>query len=147
MKAIKYFIVIIFMELSVTGANAQDVSKIDYEIEGMTIAVTNMTQMLDFYTHTFGIQFEERELSGFKLYSGVWGEMKLLFCPAELAGNKATQNRHQFDVIVSNLEEIESITTAYGGLPMGDKTEREGVWTLGIYDPDKNSILFKVLKD
>lgn len=29
----------------------------DYQIEGMTIAITNMEQMLNFYSNTFKIQF------------------------------------------------------------------------------------------
>ncbi|MEO9803478.1 MAG: VOC family protein [Reichenbachiella sp.] len=120
--------------------------KPDYQIEGMTMAVTNMEQMLDFYSNTFGIRFKERKMEDFRLYSGVWGGMNLLFCPAELAGNTATQNRHQFDVVVTDLEEVIKITSKYGGSPMGEKNEDEYTWSIGIYDPDKNSILFKQLK-
>lgn len=118
----------------------------DYQIEGMTIATTNMGQMLDFYSNTFNITFSEQRINEFKLYAGKWGGMKVLLCPAELAGNKATQNRHQFDVIVPDLEDIITITSKYGGTTMGGKIEDEHAWSIGIYDPDKNSILFKQLK-
>ena len=60
--------------------------KVDYQIEGMTMAITNMEQMLDFYSNTFNILFTEKEMYDSKLYSGVWGAFNLLFCPAKIAG-------------------------------------------------------------
>lgn len=120
---------------------------VGYRIEGMTMAITNMEQMLEFYANTFNIQFTEKEMYGSKLYSGIWGDLSLLFCPAQVAGNTADQNRHQFDVVVSDLNQTIAITTKYGGKTMGEIVEDESSWSIGIYDPDQNSILFKQLKD
>ena len=121
--------------------------KTGYQIEGMTIAVTSMEQMLDFYANTFNIRFTEKEMYGSKLYSSVWGGLNLLFCPANIAGNTSEQNRHQFDILVLDLKKTIEITTKYGGKAMGEIVEDEYSWSIGIYDPDKNSILFKQLKD
>lgn len=126
--------------------NAQSSKKSGYQIEGMTMAITNMDQMLAFYSNVFNIEFKEQELNGFKLYAGKWGDLKLLFCPAELARNQATQNRHQFDVIVPDLEDIIRMISSYGGKSMGNKAEGENEWSVGVYDPDMNSINFKQLK-
>lgn len=121
--------------------------KEDYHIEGMTMAIKNMAQMLDFYSNTFDIQFSEKELFGDKLYAGVWGGLNLLFCPATLlAKNTAEQNRHQFDIVVADLQKVIEITEKYGGQPMSEVVEDEHAYSVGIYDPDNNSILFKQLK-
>ncbi len=118
----------------------------DYQITGMTMAIVNMEEMVNFYSHVFGIEFESKEMLGARLYSGVWGGFKLLFCPAELAGNTAKQNRHQFDIVVSDLEEVMALAEKHGGVLMGKVTEDTRSWSIGIYDPDRNSILFKEQK-
>ena len=66
------------------------------------MAITNMQKMLAFYSNVFQIEFTEKEMYGSHLYSGIWGELNLLFCPAEIAQNTAEQNRHQFDIEVSD---------------------------------------------
>ena len=99
--------------------------KENYQIEGMTIAITNMEAMLSFYSNVFNIQFTEKEINGSKLYSGVWGGLNLLFCPAKIAGNTAEQNRHQLDIIVSDLTKTIQLTIKYGGKTMGEIVEDE----------------------
>lgn len=120
--------------------------KADYQIEGLTMAITNMEQMLDFYSNTFKIQFAEKEMYDAKLYSGVWGGLNLLFCPAKIARNTADQNRHQFEIVVADLEQIIEVTSKHGGKPIGGMAEDENSRSIGIYDPDNNSMLFKQLK-
>lgn len=117
----------------------------NYTIEGMTIAITNMEKMLDFYSNIFHIQFHEKEMYGAKLYEGQWGNLKLLFCPAALAGNTATQNRHQFDILVADLPALVERAKKFGGTPMGNIDKNEVFWSVGIYDPDNNSLVFKEL--
>ena len=120
--------------------------KEQYQIEGLTIAINNMDEMLNFYSSVFGIDFELIEIFNTNLFAGEWGGMKVLFCPAELAGNTAKQNRHQFDIIVPNLNEILVKAILTGGEKMGDIEEDEQSLSVGIYDPDQNSIIFKQLK-
>ena len=89
----------------------KSMEKAGYEIQGMTMAITNMQQMLDFYSNVFKIHFTEKKMYNSKLYSGLWGELNLLFCPAEIARNTAVQNRHQFDILVSDLQNTIELTT------------------------------------
>ena len=118
----------------------------DYKIEGLTIAITNMKQMLDFYSNVFNVKFEAKKMYGTTLYTGVWGGLNLLFCPAEIAGNTAIQNRHQFDITVPDLQSIIGLATKHGGKLMGEIAEDRHSRSIGIYDPDNNSITFKQVK-
>lgn len=114
-----------------------------YQIEGLTIAVNHMEEMCGFYNALFGIEFQKQEMHGFELYQGKWGEMNLLFCPANLAQNTAKQNRHQFDIIVDDLDETIQLAKANGGELMNDPQSNEWGLSVGIYDPDHNSMVFK----
>lgn len=118
-----------------------------FEIQGMTIAVTHMPEMLDFYTNVFDISFHEIEMMDYKLYSGSWGDLSLLLCPAPLAQNTATQNRHQFDIIVPDIDQMLNVIQQHGGKQMGEITEDEQYRNVGVYDPDNNSMVLKQLKD
>jgi len=126
--------------------NAQSMKTDDYQFEGMTMAVTNMDAMLTFYKSVFNVEFEEQEMYGTKLYQGKWGQLNLLFCPAHIAQNTAKQNRHQFDFVVDDLDELIKQVELAGGELMGEITEDEGGRSIGVYDPDRNSILFKQYK-
>lgn len=117
-----------------------------YQIEGMTMAITNMDEMLGFYSNVFQISFEEKDMFNTKLYAGKWGDLKLLFCPAALAQNTATQNRHQFDIIVNDLASSIELVKAKGGEIMGETAETDQELSVGIYDPDRNSITLKQYK-
>jgi len=116
-----------------------------YHIEGLTLAVTHMEEMLSFYKAVFNLEFEAQEMHGFTLYKTQWADLSLLFCPASLAQNTATQNRHQFDIIVSDLEAVMATAKANHGELMQEPAEMEGVKSVGIYDPDRNSMVFKQL--
>ncbi len=118
-----------------------------FHITGMTMAITNMEAMLAFYSGLFNIEFELREMYGSKLYAGKWGAFDLLFCPATLAGITARQNRHQFDIVIPDIEQLIDQATTLGGKAMGPITEDENALNVGIYDPDGNSILFKQLRE
>ena len=118
----------------------------NYTIEGLTIAITHMEQMVNFYSQVFNISFEKREMYGSTLYSGEWGGLKLLFCPAEIARNTAVQNRHQFDILVSDLQSTMELAIKHGGKLMGEVVEDDNTQSIGIYDPDNNSLIFKQVK-
>lgn len=136
----------IFIALLVTQAIPQRAMQ-DYKLEGLTIAVTNMSEMLKFYENVFQIKFLEKAMYGSTLYTGKWGEMQLLFCPAEIAGNTAKQNRQQFDVRVKDVLFIARMAEQNGGRLMGEVQESNGIKSIGIYDPDGNSIVFKEYSD
>ncbi|MEM1405360.1 MAG: VOC family protein [Bacteroidota bacterium] len=113
----------------------------EYSIKGITLAVREMNKMLSFYKNVFGVSFKKQQINGTTLYAGIWAGMHLLLCPAELAGNTALQNRHQFDLLVKNFDVFISLCTQYGGKLMGEVQEEDGVKKVGIYDPDNNSIV------
>ena len=117
---------------------------VDFKITGVTLAVTDMERMLNFYSHVFEIQFQKKEMFGTDLYGGQWGSLDLLLCPAAIARNEARQNRHQLEIAVNNLDKFIEKVSKSGGELMGDIIlEPDGSRSAGIYDPDKNSILLK----
>lgn len=106
-------------------------------IVGFTLAVYKMDEMVKFYSAVFGLEFEPKEMFGTTLYTAKWGEMNIQLCPAELAGIEATQNKHQFDIVVSDLATSINLVKANGGELMHEVQDK----SVGIYDPDKNSLV------
>jgi predicted enzyme related to lactoylglutathione lyase len=115
----------------------------NYKIEGLTIAINDMPKMLAFYKNLFGIKFIEHDEFGTKLYSGKWADLTILFCPAEVAQNRATQNKHQFDIVVTELDGWIRKCKNNGGVTIGEITDTKEYRSSGIYDPDRNTIVLK----
>lgn len=115
-----------------------------FKIEGVTLAITDVDNMLNFYTHVFDIEFQGKQMFGTKLYFGKWGTLDLVLCPAAVARNEVKQNRHQFEIAVPNLDKFIEKVSDKGGELMGSiNTGPDGTRSIGIYDPDKNSIVVK----
>ncbi|MEM7486092.1 MAG: hypothetical protein AAF348_12865 [Bacteroidota bacterium] len=110
---------------------------------GFTLAVVKMDDMLDFYSRVFKISFNRIQRFNTKMYQGNWDSLELLFCPAHLANNKAEQNRHQFNVIVDDIQKSINLVTANNGILIGEISKDESFLSIGCYDPDKNSIVLK----
>ena len=106
------------------------------------MAVTDMKSMIAFYQSVFSINFSSMEMNGEMLYRGDWLGLQLLLCPAELAGNTARQNRHQFDIVVEDLEQTMQLAQASGGKKLGEIMNLEDRLTGSVYDPDNNSMVF-----
>lgn len=104
------------------------------------MAITNMGPMVKFYEGVFDIHFTSQELEGHTLHNGEWDRFKLLFCPAELAGIDASQNRHQFDVEVPDLDACVQKVLDMGGTLIGDIVVNEFGKQVGIRDCDGNSM-------
>ena len=113
----------------------------DFRIQGFTLAVTNMEKMVNFYQQLFDITFEEFSKYGTQLYQGNFGDLRMLMCPAEIAGNKAQQNRHQFDIVVDHLDLYKEKIPALGGTLMGEVVENDDSYAVGFKDPDENSMV------
>ena len=112
-------------------------------IEGFTIATVKTEAMVKFYSNVFDIKFNEFEAYNSKLYSGKWGELKVLLCPAEVAGVETERNRHQFDISVANIEVILKNVLSNGGKTMGEVLTSGSTKSVGIMDPDGNTIVLK----
>lgn len=115
----------------------------DFKFTGITIAVTDMAGMVAFYEAVFSIQFSEFQQFGSTLYRGKWGDLELLFCPASIARNTAQQNRQQFDFLTTQLDTLLATALAHGGSQMGTIEETEEMRSVGLKDPDGNSMVFK----
>ncbi|WP_422103878.1 VOC family protein [Winogradskyella sp.] len=112
-------------------------------IIGFTLAVVRMADMLEFYSRVFGIVYESFDDFGTTLYRGNWGNLDILFCPADVANNKATQNRHQLEVEVQDIHTAIALIKILKGELMGSIHETEAALSIGCYDPDRNSIVLK----
>ncbi|WP_424962001.1 VOC family protein [Ekhidna sp.] len=112
-------------------------------ITGMTLAVTEMEKMIEFYSEIFQLNFEKTEMYGATLYNTQINDVAILFCPAEIAENTAKQNRHQLEFEVQDLKKILSVVKKHHGSTMGNPTENDGIIQVGINDPDNNSIVLK----
>ena len=100
-----------------------------------------MEKMLDFYRGLFDLEFEEISKYDIALYQAEFGGLKMLMCPAEIANNNASQNRHQFDFVVEHLDAYKENIPVYGGTLMGDIVEYDDSYALGFKDPDDNSMV------
>lgn len=112
-------------------------------IEGITIAVTDMEAMCQFYQNVFNLEFEAFSLAQQTLYTTHWGGIIFTLCPAELAKISAKENRHQLDILVEDLEAAVLSVLKEGGSILGDKTDNSTQKEIGIRDPDGNSLVLK----
>lgn len=115
------------------------------KILGMTLAVYDMPAMLNFYERVFGMQFEASKMQGFTLYRSELDNLKVLFCPAELAQVEAGRNRHQFDIRCEDLDEMIAKVTAHGGQLMQEPQQLGALKRVGVMDPDGNSLVLESL--
>ncbi len=113
------------------------------KIDRVTIAINNMPAMLRFYNGVFDADL--KLIDGTEFYAGTLAEgITVLFCPNDIAQVDAKQNRQQFRFIVEDLKPIRERAAEYGGhvLQQGDTPDAT---TIGVMDPDGNTIEFAVL--
>ena len=107
------------------------------------MAVFNMDAMIRFYNQVFGIEFKKENMFDTVLYKCYWDGLDILFCPAELANNYSEQNRHQFDIIVKDIEEAVKQVIMNEGTIISKIKAGKIYKSVGIKDPDNNSIVLK----
>lgn len=113
------------------------------KINRITVAVFNETEMKSFYENVFDIEFETINNPGFNLYVGDWGGLEIQFCPAEIAKNTATQNRHQFHIDVKEIDSVLKKVKKFGGSVTEDVVLNENIKQASITDPDSNTIVLQ----
>jgi predicted enzyme related to lactoylglutathione lyase len=119
------------------GAAAQE-----FKLVQIDMAVVHMDKMVNFYTTVVGAKLEGHDMQGMKLYSGTMLGMPLVMAPNEIAGVVAEQSRHQFEIMVSDIEAVAANATAAGG-NLRDGIQTDGkVKTLVVEDPDGNTVIF-----
>lgn len=114
----------------------------DIKISKITLAITNMNEMLEFYSSVFNAKFREIDSYGTKLYSTRISGMNYLFCPNEIADVKATQNRHQFDYFIDDLKELIEKVRSANGIIQGNETLTQNYKSVSVVDPDGNTMVF-----
>ena len=114
-------------------------------ITQVTFAVFNMEAMLQFYSEIFGLQFTAKDMGVFTLHCSEWNGCEIQFCPAAIAQNTSSQNRHQFTVQVASLDETLAKVLANGGKQMGEKIIDGDREQMGIMDPDQNSMVLMTI--
>jgi predicted enzyme related to lactoylglutathione lyase len=107
----------------------------------ITLAVFNEQEMQEFYSEVFDIELIVKEYPDFKLYEGDWNGMTLLLCPAEIAKNTATQNRHQFHVEVDDIEKFFANALDHGASILEQVEKNDSGKSGSLSDPDGNSIV------
>jgi len=112
-----------------------------FKLLKITVACTDIDAMANFYSKVFNVKFDEHDL-GFIMYSTKIGDISFLFCPNDVAGVVAEQNRHQFDYITDNIQEIIDNALNAGGSIHSEllKTDKES--TVTLFDPDGNTMNF-----
>ncbi len=141
----KHIIIVFFISFDL-GLNAQNIEQ-PFKVDQITIAVTNVNQMVTFYETVFKCILKEEEINGIKLYLGELAGVKILLCPNKLAKVNAQQNRHQFHFIVTDLGEVIKDVIATRGIIKEEIISTNKLKTVTIIDPDKNTIVFTEKKE
>jgi predicted enzyme related to lactoylglutathione lyase len=113
----------------------------DIRISQITVAVNDAEAMRNFYEKVFQCTFRSFELQGHTLYSGTFAGIDLVLCPNEIPGVVAEQNRHQFDIVVPDLEKALENVKAAGGKMMDEVQITERSKVASIIDPDGNTMV------
>ncbi|PCJ62483.1 MAG: hypothetical protein COA79_02955 [Planctomycetota bacterium] len=118
----------------------------EYKIEAMVLAATNMDKMVDFYTNVFGIEFEEEATEDGNFYNGKWAEFDFTLIPTELSDVKDGQNPMHYDIFVPDLEKSIELVEKHNGKTNEQLGEDDTLKAIGIFDPDENFMVFKQRK-
>jgi|GEM_PF-669066 len=113
----------------------------EFRVASIALAVENLEPTVRFYEKVFNAVFEPLEGTDRKIYAGKLLGFDFLLASNELAGVNAEQSRHQFDIVVNDLDSVLQRVTEAGGTIREQQTDR-GVRTVTIVDPDGNTMLF-----
>jgi predicted enzyme related to lactoylglutathione lyase len=112
-----------------------------FKLLKITVACSNISAMTEFYSSVFNVKFQGHDF-GFKVYSAKICDIYFLFCPNDVAGVKAEQNRHQFDYITDEIEKVIERALSTGGAIHSELLKEGNESTVTLLDPDGNTINF-----
>jgi predicted enzyme related to lactoylglutathione lyase len=111
------------------------------QLDRITIAITQMDGMVDFYNAVFDSDLQPLEpMNGFQFYGGKLAGTNLLFCPNEIAGVVAERNRHQLRFVVEDVDGIRHKATQFGGGVLDDLYITSSSKGGSVSDPEGNTI-------
>lgn len=108
----------------------------------ITLAATNTQEILEFYSRTLGLTFNEIKAYGTSLYSTRVNGIEVMICPNSIANVKADQARHQFEFVIDDLEKTLSVVEAIQGTEVHEMTKSGNSLLATVSDPDGNLVLF-----
>ncbi len=113
------------------------------QMVGLTIAATNMKEMVRFYNAVFSAGLKPTvHIGAEQFYAGELGGMKLTFCPNSIAGVIAEQNRQQFRFQVADIKAVMAQGLANHGSEINPIEEYKGAKVASLADPDGNTVEF-----
>jgi len=111
-------------------------------IRSITLAATNVDEMVAFYNTTLGTNLKEMEPMP-SFYMGKLAGHGLIVCPNEVAAVVAEQNRQQFCFEVTDIEKVFEAGKQNGGEAMTADFEKSDLEIRGwLKDPDGNTLEF-----
>jgi predicted enzyme related to lactoylglutathione lyase len=113
------------------------------KLNQITLAVFSMEAMVTFYRQIFGLIFRKEEMAGYTLFRAEVNGFDMLFCPAELAGNDASSNRHQLHLSVKDLAHLMEQVPKHGGSVLQEIVDHGLYREAAIRDPDQNSLVLR----
>ncbi len=113
------------------------------ELNGITIAVIHTEQMVKFYNAVFSTNLKPTvNIGDNQFYGGTLAGIDLTFCPNEIAGVVAEQNRQQFRFRVDDIQAVITNGLANHGTEINPIDEYKGAKVASLADPDGNTIEF-----
>lgn len=115
---------------------------------GLTVAVTDMKNMVAFYNAVFDASLEPTvNIGDNQFYGGEIADLQVTFCPNAVAQVVAEQNRQQFRFQVDDIERVMSQGKANHGTEINPIDEYKGAKVASLADPDGNTIEFVEVLD
>lgn len=109
-------------------------------IDRITLAVSDMDRMKQFYEAILPVKFYDQKLSNYALYIATVGGLEIILCPKELAGVRATINTIQLRFAISNVSRAFENGLAMGGTAITQPQKRGRAQHASLKDPDGNSL-------
>jgi len=112
-------------------------------IDALTLAVTNMDDMVTFYNQVLDANLNSFEpFPDATLYKGTLAGIPLTLCPNTIAQVDAQQNRQQFRFRVESAHDTFLNALNNGATEISAIEEQGDFLICAVYDPDGNSIVF-----
>ena len=114
---------------------------ITFKWKKIDLATGRMSEMVEFYTNTFAIEFKAIPVGEASLYCGRLGELEMLLAPKELSGHKPDDTGvHQFHLVVSDLSVVRQQCAGHGHA-IEESSFGDGKEAFCVRDPDGNPLI------
>jgi len=118
----------------------QNMDTPEFRLSRVAMAVENIEPTVRFYEKVFNITFDSFEAMGQTLYTGKFLGLDFILVPNVMAGVEAKQSRHQFDVVVADMDAVLERVIEGGGT-IREEERQEGIRSATVVDPDGNTMV------